>query len=189
MIDLQGFRPNVGIVLSSASGQLLLAKRLRQEAWQFPQGGIQNGETPSQALYRELHEELGLTAEHVEVLGVTAGWLRYRLPSRFLRRGRGRMCVGQKQKWFALRLVGCESNVHFNATDKPEFDGWRWVDYWQPMDEVVDFKRNVYWRALNELAPLIGITPRHASRHSAIPAAQAMERFTSARQRHVSGLK
>ena len=160
VIDFDGFRPNVGIVLSSAEGQLLWAKRIRQNAWQFPQGGIQRGETPEDALYRELHEELGLREQHVEVLGVTTGWLRYRLPSHYLRYGRGRLCIGQKQKWFLLRLLGEESAVDFNVTDKPEFDGWRWVDYWDPMNEVVEFKRGVYWRALNELAPLMGVEPR-----------------------------
>lgn len=168
MIDSEGFRPNVGIVLSGADGRLLWAKRIRQEAWQFPQGGIQRGESPREALFRELHEELGLVEAHVEIIGVTAGWLRYRLPSRYLRRSRGRMCIGQKQKWFALRLIGAESEVRLDATDKPEFDGWRWVDYWHPLQEVVEFKRDVYRRALNELAPLLGIEPREPIRRNAI---------------------
>ncbi|MES0872920.1 RNA pyrophosphohydrolase [Sinimarinibacterium thermocellulolyticum] len=170
MIDSDGFRPNVGIVLCSAGGRLLWAKRINQDAWQFPQGGIQRGESPREALFRELHEELGLLPEHVQILGVTKGWLRYRLPGRYLRRGRGRLCIGQKQKWFALRLVGDESAVRFDTTCKPEFDGWRWVDYWQPLDEVVEFKREVYRRALNELAPLIGVQPREPLRRNAIAA-------------------
>jgi len=169
VIDLDGFRPNVGIVLCSASGQLLWAKRVNQDAWQFPQGGIKRGETPRDAVLRELHEELGLMAEHVQVVGVTAGWLRYRLPSRYLRRTtRGRVCIGQKQKWFALRLLASETEVKLDATPKPEFDGWRWVDYWRPLDEVVDFKRDVYRCALNELAPLLGVEPREPLRREAI---------------------
>jgi putative (di)nucleoside polyphosphate hydrolase len=170
VIDSDGFRPNVGIVLSGTSGQLLWAKRINQDAWQFPQGGIQRGESPRDALFRELHEELGLLPEHVQMLGVTTGWLRYRLPSRYLRRSRGRICVGQKQKWFALRLVGAETAVRLDATGKPEFDGWRWVDYWHPLDEVVEFKRDVYRKALNELAPLLGMLPRDPVRRSAIAA-------------------
>ncbi len=170
MIDLDGFRPNVGIVLSSSEGRLLWAKRIRQEAWQFPQGGIQRGEPPEAALYRELMEELGLGRNDVQMLGVTTGWLRYRLPERFMRRARGRVCVGQKQKWFALRLTAAESAVRFDTTPKPEFDGWRWVDYWHPLTEVVDFKREVYRRALNELAPLLGVEPREPSKHQAIAA-------------------
>jgi putative (di)nucleoside polyphosphate hydrolase len=156
VIDRDGYRPNVGIILISNSGQVLWAKRIGQQAWQFPQGGIKHGETPEDALFRELHEELGLLREHVEMLGVTKDWLRYKLPSRYIRRRRGRVCIGQKQKWFALRLIAEESNVHFAASETPEFDGWRWVEYWHPLTEVVEFKREVYHSALNELASLIG---------------------------------
>ena len=156
MIDRDGYRPNVGIILSSDDGRVLWAKRIGQSAWQFPQGGIDQGETPEDALFRELNEELGLAREHVRILGVTSHWLRYRLPSRYVRRRRGRVCIGQKQKWFALRLVAGEELVRFDATDSPEFDGWRWVDYWHPLQEVVEFKREVYQRALRELAPLMG---------------------------------
>jgi 8-oxo-dGTP pyrophosphatase MutT (NUDIX family) len=118
VIDADGFRPNVGIVLSNAAGQLLWAKRIGQQAWQFPQGGIQRGEKPEQALFRELNEELGLNPGDVQILGVTSGWLRYRLPQRYLRRSRGRVCIGQKQKWFALRLKASETAIRFDACDK-----------------------------------------------------------------------
>jgi putative (di)nucleoside polyphosphate hydrolase len=155
VIDADGFRPNVGIILAHADGRVLWAKRIGQEAWQFPQGGIKLGETPEQALYRELEEELGLRPEHVHYLGVTPGWLSYRLPKRLIRRGRRPICIGQKQKWFLLRLVGCETKVCFDRTPKPEFDGWRWVDYWLPLQEVVSFKREVYQDALQQLAPLL----------------------------------
>ena len=160
MIDADGFRPNVGIILANAASQVLWAKRIRQEAWQFPQGGIQRHETPEQALYRELEEELGLKPEHVALLGVTNDWLRYRLPSRLIRRGRHPVCIGQKQKWFLLRMTCEECLVHFNATGHPEFDSWRWVDFWLPLEEVVAFKRGVYQEALNQLAPLLGLAPR-----------------------------
>ncbi len=160
MIDSDGYRPNVGIILSSGRGQVLWAKRIGQEAWQFPQGGIDRHESPEQALYRELNEELGLLREHVEVLGVTRDWLRYQLPGRYVRQRRGgRVCIGQKQKWFALRLTADESLVRFDRTEHPEFDGWRWVDYWHPLTEIVEFKREVYDRALHELAPLIRPAP------------------------------
>lgn len=155
MIDADGFRPNVGIVLCNAAGQLLWAKRIGQQAWQFPQGGIQRGECAEQALFRELNEELGLTPDDVQMLGVTSGWLRYRLPARYVRRSKGRVCIGQKQKWFALRLKATDAAVRLDACGKPEFDGWRWVDYWLPLDEVVDFKREVYEAALRELQPLL----------------------------------
>lgn len=156
MIDADGFRPNVGIVVLGADKQVMWAKRAGQDAWQFPQGGIQRGESPEQALFRELHEELGLREHDVQVLGCTKGWLRYRLPMRFIRRHKQPLCIGQKQKWFLLRLTGEESAVHFHASDKPEFDEWRWVDYWYPPNDVIFFKRSVYRRALRQLEPLLG---------------------------------
>ncbi len=163
MVDAEGFRPNVGIVLANAQGQLLWAKRVRMDAWQFPQGGINPGELPEQAMYRELREELGLEPAQVEPLGVTRDWLRYTLPLRYQRKGRIPLCVGQKQKWFALRLRAPDSAVCFTGFDPPEFDAWRWVDYWHPLREVVPFKRLVYEAALHELEaslkPLAGPAP------------------------------
>jgi putative (di)nucleoside polyphosphate hydrolase len=166
VIDSDGYRPNVGIILTNSDGQLLWARRIRQDAWQFPQGGIRTAETPEQAMYRELGEEIGLQPQHVNVLGATRGWLRYRLPERFIRRHQKPVCVGQKQVWFMLRLVGQERCVRLDLSDKPEFDNWRWVDYWQPLDEVVSFKRTVYKKALNELAPLI--FPKGEMPHSVV---------------------
>ncbi|MBI2384171.1 MAG: RNA pyrophosphohydrolase [Gammaproteobacteria bacterium] len=164
MVDVEGFRPNVGIILANADGRVLWAKRVGQDAWQFPQGGINPGETPEQALYRELHEELGLESRHVECLGATRDWLRYRLPRRYLRRGRVPQCIGQKQRWFVLRLTAADALVRFDCGERPEFDGFRWVSYWQPIRQVVAFKRAVYRQALNELAPLLGVVPRDAVR-------------------------
>lgn len=165
MIDSEGYRPNVGIILTNQEGRLLWARRIRQDAWQFPQGGIREQESPRQAMYRELGEEIGLLPRHVEVLGATRGWLRYRLPERFIRRRQQPLCIGQKQVWFMLRLIGDERFVRLDLTEKPEFDHWRWVDYWHPLREVVPFKRDVYRRALKELAPLLfpeGRAPRSA---------------------------
>lgn len=162
MIDDDGYRPNVGIIVANAVGEVLWAKRVRQDAWQFAQGGIQRGESPEQAMERELEEELGLTLRDVDVVGCTEGWLSYRLPQQYLRRRRqGRLCIGQRQKWFALRLTGPESRVRLDACETPEFDGWRWVNWWYPVEQVVEFKRAVYEAALTELAPLFGIGPRN----------------------------
>ncbi len=163
MIDSDGYRANVGIILTNREGRLLWARRIRQDAWQFPQGGIRERETPQEAMYRELGEEIGLEPGHVEVLGSTRGWLRYRLPERFIRRSQQPLCIGQKQVWFMLRLIGEERFVRLDLSEKPEFDNWRWVDYWHPLREVVSFKRHVYRQALNELAPLVfpdGQAPR-----------------------------
>ena len=155
MIDRDGFRPNVGIILSNDERRLFWGRRIGQNAWQFPQGGINTDETPAQAMYRELEEEVGLEPHQVTILGATQGWLRYHLPKRFIRRHCGPTCIGQKQVWFLLRVDCREEAFCLDKTDKPEFDAWRWVRYWQPLHEVVYFKRRVYELALEELAPLL----------------------------------
>jgi len=155
MIDPDGYRPNVGIVLMREDGRLFWARRVNRDGWQFPQGGMNTDETPLEAMFRELREETGLGAEHVEVLGATPGWLRYRLPNRCIRRGaRGPTCIGQKQVWFLLRMRCEEAELRLDLTEKPEFDAWRRVDFWYPCDNVVAFKREVYVRALRHLAPV-----------------------------------
>lgn len=153
MIDSDGFRPNVGIILTNSSGQVLWAKRIGQDAWQFPQGGINGDESPEDAMYRELYEEVGLEPEDVRILACTRGWLRYRLPRRLVRRDSRPLCIGQKQKWFLLQLVSSDERVRVDLSETPEFDGWRWVSYWYPVGQVVTFKRDVYRRAMKELAP------------------------------------
>lgn len=157
MIDSEGFRPNVGIILFNADGRLFWAKRIGQRSWQFPQGGIRRDESPEQAMFRELAEEVGLRPEHVQVIGCTKGWLRYRLPKRLIRHSGKPTCIGQKQVWFLLRMLGSEEEVRLDLSERPEFDHWQWVDYWYPLRAVVAFKRHVYWRALHELAPLLSL--------------------------------
>lgn len=154
MIDADGFRPNVGIIICNDKGQALWARRIGgQDAWQFPQGGIDDNESPEQALYRELYEEVGLEKTDVEILAVTRGWLRYRLPKRLIRRHSNPLCIGQKQKWYLLRMLCDESKVCLNKIGSAEFDHWKWVNYWYPIGKVVSFKQEVYRRALKELAP------------------------------------
>ena len=155
MIDRDGFRPNVGIILLNDENRLFWGRRIGQNAWQFPQGGIQEGETPEQAMFRELEEEVGLKPDQVVIMGSTQRWLRYRLPKKFIRKNSQPLCIGQKQRWFLLRVSCDESNFCLDASDKPEFDAWRWVQYWQPVRDVIYFKRRVYQRALQELAPLV----------------------------------
>lgn len=155
VIDSDGFRPNVGIILSNDLGQVLWARRIGQDAWQFPQGGIKHDETIEEALYRELLEEVGLREHDVEVLACTRGWLRYRLPKRMVRYNSQPVCIGQKQKWFLLKMVSDDTSVNLGYSGDPEFDGWQWVSYWYPLDQVVAFKREVYRKALKELAPKI----------------------------------
>ncbi len=130
---------------------MLWARRIGQDAWQFPQGGINDDETPEQALFRELKEEVGLDPSDVEIVSCTRGWLRYRLPKRMIRHYSHPICIGQKQKWFLLRLISDDDAVCFTCSSKPEFDGWRWVSYWYPLGQVVSFKREVYRKAMKEL--------------------------------------
>ena len=181
MIDADGYRPNVGIVVANALGQVLWARRVGgHDAWQFPQGGMQEGEKPEQALYRELEEEIGLREEHVKVLGCTDGWLRYQLPQHMRRDqrrshnrssnrgnrrrgepgGKNRGPVpfkGQKQKWFLLEMLASDDEVRFDMSAKPEFDSFSWVSYWYPVNKVIEFKRDVYRRALKQLAPRLPV--------------------------------
>ena len=155
MIDSEGYRANVGIILCNEAGKLFWARRIGEDAWQFPQGGIRGDESPEDALFRELNEEIGLQPEDVTVVGCTQSWLRYQIPKRFLRRHTEPVCIGQKQLWYLLRLTNSKARVRFDNTDHPEFDLWRWVSYWLPVKEVVPFKRKVYRQALTELEPLL----------------------------------
>ena len=156
MIDKQGFRANVGIILCNRDNELLWARRVgQQDAWQFPQGGIREEESVEDALYRELHEEIGLQQEHVEIIASTRDWLRYRLPPQLVRHERKPLCIGQKQRWFLLRLIGEDRDVRLDASERPEFDHWRWVQYWHPLKEVVPFKRDVYESALQEFEAIL----------------------------------
>jgi putative (di)nucleoside polyphosphate hydrolase len=157
MLDREGYRPNVGIVLLNSHNEVFWGKRVGQHSWQFPQGGIQHGESPEQAMYRELQEEVGLLPEHVQIIGRTRDWLRYDVPEEYLRRQNATRIHrtayrGQKQIWFLLRLVGLDSDIQLRASEHPEFDAWRWVPFWIQLDAVIDFKRDVYQLALSELA-------------------------------------
>jgi putative (di)nucleoside polyphosphate hydrolase len=154
VIDSDGFRANVGIVLMRGNGEVFLGRRSRGRGWQFPQGGMREGESLEQAVFRELNEEIGLERTDVELVGNTTRWLRYRLPARYVRRNQQPVCIGQKQRWFLLRLRHEPRHFDFERTDEPEFDEWRWANFWEPVREIIYFKRAVYRRALLELAPL-----------------------------------
>lgn len=155
MIDSDGYRANVGIVLSNQDGAVLWARRMGQDAWQFPQGGINPNENAEQAMYRELREEVGLEQQDVDIRAATTSWLRYKLPQKMVRRNCQPVCIGQKQKWFLLRLTGGENRLKLDVSHKPEFDQWKWVDYWYPIENVVYFKKRVYRCALQQLNHII----------------------------------
>lgn len=158
MIDVDGYRLNVGIILSNDEGRVFWARRLGMRSWQFPQGGIKMNEEPEAAMYRELYEEVGLRYRDVRIMGRTRDWLRYELPERFIRKHSYPLCIGQKQLWFMLRLASSESRIRLDRTCKPEFDSWCWVDYWHPVEDVVYFKRQVYRQALTELGDCLKTT-------------------------------
>lgn len=171
MIDAEGFRANVGIIICNKQGQLLWTRRYGQTSWQFPQGGVHPGESAEQTMYRELYEEVGLQKDDVRILGSTQHWYKYRLPPKLIRQNSKPLCIGQKQKWFLLELTSEESNINFDATDHPEFDDFIWVNYWYPVRHVVNFKRDVYRSALSELIhsmykyQLHGQSNHHSKKH------------------------
>lgn len=147
MIDKNGYRANVAIILLNKQNRVFWGQRKNRTSWQFPQGGVSAGETPLQAMYRELHEEVGLRPQDVEVLASTQDWIKYEIPTNLVR-NKEPVCIGQKQKWFLIKLVTSENNIDLEANDSPEFDNWRWVNYWYPINHVVEFKREVYRKAL-----------------------------------------
>jgi putative (di)nucleoside polyphosphate hydrolase len=155
MLDRDGYRPNVGIVIANARNEVFWGKRIREHSWQFPQGGIKQGESPEQAMFRELFEETGLCPEHVQVLGRTRDWLRYDVPKNWIKREWRTTYRGQKQIWFLLRMRGRDCDVSLRASGHPEFDAWRWAQYWVPLENVIEFKRGVYRNALNELGQIL----------------------------------
>jgi putative (di)nucleoside polyphosphate hydrolase len=155
VIDRDGYRPNVGIILVNSRSEVFWGKRVREHAWQFPQGGIQPGESPEQAMYRELMEEVGLEGRHVRILGRTRQWLRYDVPNTWVRRDCRVSYRGQKQIWYLLRMLGRDCDVCLRRSEKPEFDAWRWNQYWIPLESVIEFKRDVYHQALCELSRFV----------------------------------
>ena len=160
MIDRDGYRPNVAIVLVNSKNQVFWGKRVKEHAWQFPQGGIKPGETPEQAMYRELNEETGLEPQHVRVLGRTREWLHYNVPTHWVKREWRGTYKGQKQIWFLLRLVGRDTDISLRASGHPEFDAWRWHDYWVPLESVIDFKREAYRQGLEQLSEFLDVPQR-----------------------------
>jgi len=158
MLDRDGYRPNVGIILINSRNEVFWGKRIREHSWQFPQGGIKRGESPDQAMFRELHEEVGLRPDHVRVIGRTREWLRYEVPSHWVRREWRGHYRGQKQIWFLLKLVGRDTDIDLRASGHPEFDAWRWSEFWIPLDAVIEFKREVYRLALEELSRMLPVS-------------------------------
>ncbi len=148
------YRPNVGIVLINRGGHVWLGRRAGSRApfnWQFPQGGVDDGEDLEAAARRELQEETGVVS--ADVLGHTEGWIAYDFPAGFMGSKRARGFRGQRQVWFAMRFTGEDAEVNLNAHHEPEFDAWRWADLAEGLDRIVPFKREAYGRVLTAFAP------------------------------------
>lgn len=155
MINNNNYRPNVGIIICNINKKVLWARRYKQHSWQFPQGGINDGETAKQAMYRELFEEIGLRNNDVRILASTKKWLYYTIPNKLIRWDSNPIYIGQKQKWFLLQLICSENNINIKKEKIPEFDNWRWVNLWYPINQVITFKRNVYRQVIKEFSKLI----------------------------------
>ena len=155
-IEKLPYRPCVGIVLVNGAGMIFAAQRLDSEmaAWQMPQGGVDDGETPSEAALRELWEETGVTQELVSVEAETQDWLPYELPHHLVPRLWKGQFRGQKQRWFLMRFHGRDDQINIE-TEHPEFSEWTWIDPDELIAKIVPFKRDVYSKVMSEFRDLL----------------------------------
>ena len=152
-IKEKGYRLNVGIIVANSDGRLLYCKRKNSNNWQFPQGGIDKNEDTYLAAVRELYEEVGIAENKIKLIKESDSWYKYDLPRKYKRnRFLWKDFKGQKQKWFLFKLIE-ETKIDLNNENNPEFDQFSWVEYWKPLDEVVEFKREIYEKVLTELEP------------------------------------
>ena len=150
-IKEKGYRLNVGIIVANSEGKLLYCKRKDSNNWQFPQGGIDRNENPFLAALRELYEEVGIQKDKVNLIKESENWYKYDLPSKYKKNNfLWNDFKGQKQKWFLFKLIE-EVVIDLNNENNPEFDEFDWGDYWKPLDEIVEFKREIYKKVLSEL--------------------------------------
>ena len=151
----EGYRPNVAMVVINSVNKVLICRRKNTRTWQFPQGGIDNGEDIKKAMYRELSEEVGLSKDDVSLVGESNGTITYDIPKTIRSKVLGGKFKGQEQKWFLLKLKKDNSEIKLDNETFPEFDKYEWVSFWQPLNRIVDFKREAYREALSELRFLI----------------------------------
>ena len=146
-----GYRLNVGLIVANKQGKVLLCKRKGVNSWQFPQGGINYAENSLKAAKRELLEEVGIRSKSIKLIESLDGWLKYDVPKKKLRKKIiNRNFKGQKQKWFLFKLKE-DVEITFENDPDNEFDDFKWVSYWYPLNVIISFKEKVYREALNKL--------------------------------------
>ena len=150
------YRPNAGIIIFNKQGKLLWCKRRTGDGWQFPQGGIDEGELPEEAIFRETYEEVGLDESKIRILKENERWVNYDVPRDKIPRDfsfKNRKFKGQTQKWFLAEFLGEDHDIDLNLHDQIEFTQWTWSTYWHPIKAGVEFKRNAYRQVLNDFLP------------------------------------
>lgn len=154
LLEQKEYRPNVAVIIVNLSGKVLWCQRKQHDGWQFPQGGIDKGETPVEAALRETKEEVGLDEHDIEIVYESQQWFKYKVPKE-KRTGyfTKKIFFGQKQKWFLARLLSDENKIDLNAYRPIEFDKWVWANYWHPINAVVSFKKETYRQALLSILP------------------------------------
>lgn len=154
MNEESNYRLNVGLIIVNNYGKVLICKRKNSNQWQFPQGGIDKGESPIEAAKREIFEEVGIKPSKIKVLGKIKDWVKYKIPKELAKKSfKKKGIVGQKQKWFIFK-VKSEACISFVNDPDNEFDDFAWVSYWRPIALIVSFKKEVYRNVLAELLPI-----------------------------------
>lgn len=156
MKNTENYRPNVAIIILNKEGQILWCKRKDGNGWQFPQGGLDKGESPLEAVYRETQEEVGLERKDLRIIKETKEWFNYKVPEERLPkyfRFENSKFVGQTQKWFLAEILCEESRINLNASSPIEFVDWTWSSYWHPINGGVDFKKSTYRKVLKSFLP------------------------------------
>jgi len=154
----KSYRKNVGLIVLNQDNQLLVCRRKNQQTWQFPQGGIDAGESPRAAAHRELFEEVGIKQKDVKIIQKSSHWYHYDLPKKYQKRSESmKQFRGQTQKWFLLK-ARTELEINLLNEVEQEFVDHKWVSFWYPLSHIVPFKKDVYAKVLNEfLATYIAI--------------------------------
>tara|TARA_Y100000590_G_scaffold139674_1_gene160021 strand:- start:38399 stop:38884 length:486 start_codon:yes stop_codon:yes gene_type:complete len=148
-LSQEEYRPCVAAIILGPSNKVLWCQRVDHSGWQFPQGGIDEGETPREAILREIWEEVGLNEKDVEIICESKGWFKYDVPKdRRPKYFRKNVYKGQRQKWFLLKLISEDKKINLRASVPIEFDKWIWSSYWYPLRTIVPFKKELYKQVL-----------------------------------------